>query len=202
MQTELITGGVAQLVRDGVATGKYKTLHREKVVGSACVALPEEELRLIDGNPAFELYDFGYTDDVRMLVRHPNLVAVNNALMVDLTGQVAAESIGSRIWTGVGGQTAFMIAAQYSPGGRSVTVLPSSHLMRGREADKNRQRAARRVAGDGAADARGLRGNGERGGDAAGEDGARADRGADRGGSPGLPGELRAEAKRLYGIGM
>jgi 4-hydroxybutyrate CoA-transferase len=131
VQTELITGGIAQLVRDGIVTGKYKTLHREKVVGSACVALPEEDLRLIDGNPVFELYDFGYTDDVRMLVRHTNLVAVNNALMVDLTGQVASESIGSRIWTGVGGQTAFMIAAQYSPGGRSITVLPSSHLIEG-----------------------------------------------------------------------
>lgn len=131
VQTELITGGIAQLVENGVVTGKHKTLHREKVVGSACVALPEEELRMIDGNPAFELYDFGYTDDIRMLIRHENLVAVNNALMVDLTGQVASESIGSRIWTGVGGQTAFMIAAQYSLNGRSVTVLPSSHLVQG-----------------------------------------------------------------------
>jgi len=131
VQTELITGGIANLVRNGVATGKYKTLHREKVVGSALVALDEEEMRLIDGNPVFELYDFGYTDDVRMLIQHPNLVAVNNALLVDLTGQVASESIGARIWTGVGGQTAFMIAAQYSPGGRSVTVLPSSHVLNG-----------------------------------------------------------------------
>ncbi|HEY5639359.1 MAG TPA: acetyl-CoA hydrolase/transferase C-terminal domain-containing protein [Dehalococcoidia bacterium] len=129
VQTELITGGIAQLVRDGVVTGKYKTLHREKVVGSACVALPEEDLQLIDGNPAFELYDFGYTDDIRLLVQQPNLVAVNNALLVDLTGQVDSESIGSLVWTGVGGQTAFMIAAQYSPGGRSVIVLPSSHLI-------------------------------------------------------------------------
>jgi 4-hydroxybutyrate CoA-transferase len=131
IQTELITGGIALLVRDGVVTGKYKTLHREKVVGSACVALEPAEFEMIDGNPAFELYDFGYTDDVRMLVRHTNLVAVNNALLVDLTGQVASESIGARIWTGVGGQTAFMIAAQYSPGGRSVIVLPSSHLIQG-----------------------------------------------------------------------
>jgi 4-hydroxybutyrate CoA-transferase len=131
VQTELITGGIAQLVHDGVATGKYKTLHREKVVGSALVALSDEEMRLIDGNPVFELYDFGYTDDVRMLIQHSNLVAVNNALLVDLTGQVASESIGAKIWTGVGGQTAFMIAAQYSPGGRSVTVLPSSHVLSG-----------------------------------------------------------------------
>ncbi len=131
VQTELITGGIAKLVHDGVATGKYKSLHREKAVGSALVALDEEEMRLIDGHPAFELYDFGYTDDIRMLIQHQNLVAVNNALLVDLTGQVATESIGSRVWTGVGGQTAFMIAAQYSPGGRSVTVLPSSHVVNG-----------------------------------------------------------------------
>jgi 4-hydroxybutyrate CoA-transferase len=131
VQTELITGGIPQLVRDGVVTGKYKTLHREKVVGSAIVALPEEELAMIDGNPTFELYDFGYTDDLRLLAQQDNLVAVNNALLVDLTGQVASETIGPRVWTGVGGQTVFMIAAQYSRGGRSVTVLPSSHIIDG-----------------------------------------------------------------------
>lgn len=131
IQTELTTGGIARLVHDGVATGKYKTLHREKAVGSALVALDEEEMRLIDGHPAFELYDFGYTDDIRTLVQHRSLVAVNNALLVDLTGQVAAESIGPRVWTGVGGQTAFAIAAQYSRGGRSITMLPSSHLLNG-----------------------------------------------------------------------
>ena len=131
VQTELITGGIATMVENGVITGRYKNLHREKVVGSALVALEEEEMRLIDGNPAFELYDFGCTDDVRMLVRHDNLKAVNNALLVDLTGQVASETLGTRAWTGVGGQTAFMIAAQYSRGGRSITVLPSSHMIDG-----------------------------------------------------------------------
>jgi len=131
VQTELITGGIANLVGQGVVTGKYKTLHREKVVGSALVALDEEEMGLIDGNPVFELYDFGYTDDVRLLLQQDNLVAVNNALLVDLTGQIASESIGHKVWTGVGGQTAFMIAAQYSRGGRSVIVLPSSHMIDG-----------------------------------------------------------------------
>ncbi|GBD12364.1 hypothetical protein HRbin24_00371 [bacterium HR24] len=131
IQTEIITGGIAQLVEAGVVTGKYKTLHRGKVVGSACVAMPPEELAMIDGNPVFELYDFGYTDDIRLLVRFENFVAVNNALMVDLTGQVASETIGPRIWTGTAGQLAFMIAARYAPGGRSVIVLPSSHLVQG-----------------------------------------------------------------------
>jgi 4-hydroxybutyrate CoA-transferase len=131
VQTELITGGIAQMVEQGVVTGLYKNLHREKVVGSALVALDEAEMQMIDGNPVFELYDFGYTDDVRMLVRHDNLKAVNNALLVDITGQVASETLGTRTWTGVGGQTAFMIAAQYSRGGRSITVLPSSHVIGG-----------------------------------------------------------------------
>ena len=66
-----------------------------------------------------------------MLVRHDNLVAINNAIQVDLTGQVASEGIGSSVWTGVGGQTAFAIAANYSRGGRSITVLPSSSMVNG-----------------------------------------------------------------------
>ncbi|MEX2236651.1 MAG: acetyl-CoA hydrolase/transferase C-terminal domain-containing protein [Dehalococcoidia bacterium] len=131
MQTEMITGGVVDLVDHGVLTGRYKTLHRDRVVGSVLVAMPPEEMQRIDGNPAFELYEFGYSDDVRLLLQQDNLIAINNALFVDLTGQVCSESIGPRVWTGVGGQTAFAIAAGYSRGGRSVTVTPSSHVING-----------------------------------------------------------------------
>ncbi|HIN06714.1 MAG TPA: hypothetical protein EYM65_10850 [Dehalococcoidia bacterium] len=130
LHTEIITGGIADLVEQGVFTGKYKTLHPGKVVASAAL-IPIEEWPLIDGNPSYEFYEFGYIDDVRTLVQNDNLVAINNALMVDLTGQVASETIGPLVWTGVGGQTAFAIAANYSDGGRSVTVLPSSHMING-----------------------------------------------------------------------
>jgi len=130
IQTEIITGGVAQLVQQGVVTGKYKTLHQGKVVASIAL-VPEEELAIIDGNPVFELYQFGYVDDVRHLSQQANLVAINNALQVDLTGQIASETIGPKVWTGVGGQTAFSIAANYSPGGRSISVLPSTSLVGG-----------------------------------------------------------------------
>jgi len=130
IQTEIITGGVAQLVEQGVVTGKYKTLHRGKVVASIAL-VPEEELPLIDGNPVYELYQFGYVDDVRYLAQQPNLVAINNVLQVDLTGQIASETIGPKVWTGVGGQTAFSVAANYSPGGRSISVLPSTSLVGG-----------------------------------------------------------------------
>jgi 4-hydroxybutyrate CoA-transferase len=128
VQAELITGGIVDLVKRGVVTGKYKSIHRYKVVGSALVALAPEEMREIHDNPVFELYDFGYTDDLRRLLQVERFVTVNNALSVDLTGQVCAESLGSRMFTGVGGQTVFMIAGAYSPGGKSVTVLPSSSV--------------------------------------------------------------------------
>jgi acyl-CoA hydrolase len=126
IQTELITGGIADLVEKGVVTGRYKTIHPYKVVGSACVGLEKAELAKLHENPVFELYDFGYTDDLRRLIQIERFVTVNNALAVDLTGQVAAESFDHRMYTGVGGQTVFMIAGAYSPGGRSVSVLPSS----------------------------------------------------------------------------
>jgi 4-hydroxybutyrate CoA-transferase len=128
VQTELITGGIVDLVERGVVTGARKTIHKRKVVGSACVALAADELARIDHNPVFELYDFGYTDDLRRLIQIENFVTVNNALQVDLTGQVSAESIGQQMYTGVGGQTVFMIAGAYSHGGRSVSVTPSSSV--------------------------------------------------------------------------
>jgi 4-hydroxybutyrate CoA-transferase len=129
IQTELITGGIVDLVERGVVTGNRKTIHPRKVVGSACTALAPEELARIDGNPVFELYDFGHTDDLRRLIQVENFVTVNNALQVDLTGQVSAESIGQQMYTGVGGQTVFMIAGAYSPGGKSVSVTPSSSVL-------------------------------------------------------------------------
>lgn len=128
VQTELVTGGIANLVRKGVVTGSRKSLHPYKVVGSALVSMPREELVEIHENPVFELHDFGYTDDLRRLIQQDHFVAVNNALVVDLTGQVSAEAFNHRMYTGVGGQTVFMIAGAYSPGGKSVSVVPSSSV--------------------------------------------------------------------------
>ncbi len=132
IQTEIVTVGIADLVRQGVATGKYKTRHPWKVTASAIVGSTPEELAFIDGNPTFELYDFGYTDDLRWIINTPNFKCVNNALQVDLTGQIAAETIGPLIHTGVGGQTVFMTAGHYSPGGLAISVTPSTSLVDGR----------------------------------------------------------------------
>ncbi len=130
IHTEVLTGGIVDLVKQGVVTGRYKAVHPFKVVATGIAALSREELAEIHENPIFELYDFGYVDDLRRVIQMENFVAVNNALLVDLTGQVAAESLDHRMYSGVGGQSVFMIAGAYSQGGRSVSVLPSSSIPR------------------------------------------------------------------------
>ena len=105
IQTELIPGGVVDLVEKGVVNGRRKQIAPGKVVGSAFAALPHEELAAADMNPKYELWDFCHTDDLRVLVREENFVAINNALQIDLTGQITAETLNGRVYSGPGGQT-------------------------------------------------------------------------------------------------
>lgn len=131
IHTELMPGGLTDLVEQGVVTGQHKGTHPGKVVAAAIALIPREELDYIDGNPAFELYDFTYTDDPDLLSQEPRLIAVNNAMQVDLTGQVNGEAIGPWPYTGPGGQTAFAMAAAHSEDGKSVIVVPSSYTKDG-----------------------------------------------------------------------
>jgi len=131
IQTELIPGGVVDLVKKGVVTGRFKDVARGKVVGSAFAALPAEELAYAHMNPAFELWDFTHTDDLPTLVRLRNFVTINNALQIDITGQITSETLNGRVYSGPGGQTTFAIASSVCEGGRSVIALPSSSLVDG-----------------------------------------------------------------------
>ena len=131
MQTEIIPWGTASLVRDGVMTGNYKKLFPGLVVGSGfAIGTPREQLEYADGNPVFQLYDFNFTDDIRLIAREDGLISVNNALAVDLTGQVGSESIGPRMYTGTGGQIAFGIGSTMA-GGKSIIVLPATAIVKG-----------------------------------------------------------------------
>ncbi len=130
IHTELLPGGITDLVKQGVVTGRYKEVHQGKVVASLSAQLTPEELAEIDGNPAFELYDFNHTDDMRVLLQFENFVAVNNALFVDLTGNVCSETWGPLPYTGSGGQPTFAYAAHVTSR-HSVIVLPSSQLVDG-----------------------------------------------------------------------
>jgi 4-hydroxybutyrate CoA-transferase len=131
MQTEIIPWGTAQLVRDGVMTGKYKKLFPGIVAGSGfAIATPREELEYAEDDRRFQLYDFNFTDDIRLIAREQGLISVNNGLAIDLTGQAGSESIGHQMYTGTGGQTAFGIGSSLA-GGKSILVLPSSAMVKG-----------------------------------------------------------------------
>jgi 4-hydroxybutyrate CoA-transferase len=136
MQTEIIPWGTAPLVRDGIITGKHKRLFPGLVVGSGfAVATPRAELEYADGHPGFHLYDFNFTDDIRLIAREEGLIAVNNGLAVDLTGQVGSESLGHQMYTGTGGQTAFGIGSALG-GGKSIIVLPATAMARGQRVSR------------------------------------------------------------------
>ena len=123
--TERIPRGGVELVRQGIFTGDRKTLHPGKAVATA-VAFSREERDFVHHNPHFELYGVAYVNHLRTIAAHDNMVAINNALRVDLTGQVVADSFGPQMFTGTGGLPEYAIASVYSKGGRSIIVLPST----------------------------------------------------------------------------
>jgi 4-hydroxybutyrate CoA-transferase len=136
MQTEIIPWNTTHLVREGVVTGKYKKLFPGLVVGSGfAYATPREELDYAENNPTFQLFDFNFTDDIRLIAREDGLISINNALAVDLTGQVGSESIGHQMYTGTGGQTAFGIGSSLA-GGKSIIVLPSTAVSKGQRTSR------------------------------------------------------------------
>ncbi len=116
---------LAKLVKAGQFTGKYKTLHTGKAVAT-CFLGDEEDVAYMDSNPLFELYPVDYVNSIRTIAAHDNFVALNNALAVDLMGQVSSESVGPRMWLGAGGQVEFALGATLSKGGRSLILLPST----------------------------------------------------------------------------
>jgi len=124
--SETTPRGIIKLIRDGVFTGKYKTINKGKAVATACGGGSIEDMQYVNMNPKFELYPAEYCLDIRVIAQHDNMVAINSAVEVDLTGQIGAESIGTRLLSGAGGQTAFAIGSNLSKGGRCITVMPST----------------------------------------------------------------------------
>lgn len=124
---ENMVPGVLDLVKKGVITGKRKTFHPGKVVcNNFATGNNQDELAFVNNNPMFELYPQEYIVNIRNVAANDNMVAINHALSVDLTGQIASESIGPRMYAGSGGQPSFAIGAMLSKGGRSITILRST----------------------------------------------------------------------------
>lgn len=131
VHSELVFGGIPRLVEEGVITGSRKTVHPGKVVGASFGPLSAEEFAMVDGDERYELYCMSHTNDIQVIAAHDNMCAVNNALMVDVTGQINGETIGPQIYSGTGGAFAFAVGALHAKNGRSVTVLPSTSRVDG-----------------------------------------------------------------------
>jgi 4-hydroxybutyrate CoA-transferase len=124
--SEATPPGVIPLIKEGAINGKCKTIHRDLAVVTSVGGGSREDMAWVDGNPLIWMVDVAYLEDPRVIAAHDNFVAVNNALMVDLTGQIGAEGIGQRQIGAAGGQIPFATATWLSRNGRSVTVLPST----------------------------------------------------------------------------
>jgi 4-hydroxybutyrate CoA-transferase len=129
IHTELGWPGLARMWRDGIVTGKYKQIHTGKSVAAAWTGCDPNDLDIIDGNPHFELYDPEYVLHPRTLTKFDQFVAINNAISVDLLGQINSESVfGGRIINGTGGQPEMHMAGAFSPRGRAITMMPSTAM--------------------------------------------------------------------------
>lgn len=125
IHTELLTEGVIDLIESGAVTGNRKTMDRGKVVASFAVG-SKRLYDYLDNNPVFAFHPTEYVNDLLMIRQQNKMVAVNTALEVDLTGQICADSIGSKFFSGVGGQVDFNRGAAHSRGGKAVIALPST----------------------------------------------------------------------------
>jgi len=125
--SEMATPGMGFLVKRGIATGKYASLHPGKAVFAALTGMRGPELEWIDDNPLIEQYSSDYVVNIGNIVKNHNMVSINNAVQVDLIGQITCETqFGPRLLNGPGGQIEFHIGAFNAPGGRAITLLPSS----------------------------------------------------------------------------
>lgn len=125
VHTELFTDAVLDLVEAGAVTGARKEINRGKIV-SAFLMGGQRLYDFVHDNPMIEMRPVDYTNDTSVIRRFRRMVAINSAISIDLTGQVSADSIGTRFYSGVGGQMDFMRGAALSPEGRAIIALPST----------------------------------------------------------------------------
>jgi acyl-CoA hydrolase/GNAT superfamily N-acetyltransferase len=125
VHTELLTEGIVDLVEEGVITNACKTLNKGKIVASFAMGT-RRLYDFIDNNPMVEFHQEDYVNDPFIISQHEKMVAINQALEVDLSGQVCSDSLGHVFYSGLGGQADFMRGAARSRGGKPITVLPST----------------------------------------------------------------------------
>lgn len=124
LHTEMFADGVLELIEKGVINGACKKIDTGKVVASFLLG-SQRVYDFIDHNPMVQMRDIKYTNDPFVISKNPNVVSINSATEIDLTGQVCADSIGTRIYSGTGGQLDFVRGAKLSFGGKAIIAMAS-----------------------------------------------------------------------------
>lgn len=125
IHSELVSDGVIPLIESGVITGARKNFKPRKVIVGFVIGT-KRMFEFVDNNPIFEFHPTSYTNDPLLIARNDNMIAINSALEVDLTGQVCSDSIGTFFYSGIGGQVDFLRGASRSKGGKPIIALPST----------------------------------------------------------------------------
>jgi len=129
VHSELFSDGVIDLVDAGVVTNARRSIHTGKITAGFIIGT-QRLYKWVDDNPLIELHPTEYINDPFVVAQNDRMVAINSAIEVDLTGQVCADSIGPKLFSGVGGQLDFVYGASRSKGGVPIIAMPSSNLMR------------------------------------------------------------------------
>src|SRR3984893_3006650 len=125
VHSELVSDGVIPLIEAGIITGARKTFKARKIVLGFAIGT-KKLFDFVDNNPIFEFRPTAYTNDPLKIARNDNMVAINSALQVDLTGQVCSDSIGNQFYSGIGGQVDFLRGASRSKGGKPIIAISST----------------------------------------------------------------------------
>jgi acyl-CoA hydrolase/GNAT superfamily N-acetyltransferase len=125
VHSELLTDGIAELMKKRVIDNSQKTINRGKTIAAFCMG-KKETYEYIHDNPAIEFRTIDYTNNPLVIAQHENMTAINTALEIDLTGQATAESIGKQFYSGIGGQADFMRGAVLAQDGKTILAMPST----------------------------------------------------------------------------
>ncbi|MFO7951533.1 MAG: GNAT family N-acetyltransferase [Bacillota bacterium] len=133
IHTELLSEGLVELVEKGVVDNSKKEKNRSKTVAAFCMGT-RKTYNFIDDNPAVAFKEMDYTNSPLVIAQHEHMTAINSALEIDLSGQASAESIGSKFYSGIGGQANFMRGSVLAPYGKNILAMQS--ITRGDEASR------------------------------------------------------------------
>lgn len=125
IHSEMFSDGILPLIEKGVINGSQKKKHPGMIVASFVVG-SKKLYDFIDDNPMVQMLDFEYVNNTSIIQKNPKVVAINSAIEIDITGQVCADSIGSKIFSGVGGQMDFIRGASLSEGGKPIIAINST----------------------------------------------------------------------------